>query len=62
MGVDAFDAHRTGSFSKRTRRCMAKREMQAHGMTRNDKRWWTAPLANNVAPWYTIDQISYSRK
>ncbi|HZT98095.1 MAG TPA: hypothetical protein VFA10_00450 [Ktedonobacteraceae bacterium] len=51
-GVAAFDAHRTGSFKQRTRRCMSRREMQTHGMTRNEKGWWMMPLVTNVAPWF----------
>lgn len=38
--VTAFDAHRTGSFSKRSRRCMTKAEMQAHGLERKPTGKW----------------------
>ncbi len=50
-GVAAFDEHRTGSFTQNTRRCLSVREMQARGMIRNDKGWWSLPLAPVPAPW-----------
>ena len=43
ISVEAFDAHRTGSFQNKTRRCMTEREMCAAGMVQNSKGWWLVP-------------------
>jgi len=50
-GVPAFDEHRTGSFAHRTRRCLSVQEIQAKGMTRDEKGQWTL-LEMQEAPWY----------
>lgn len=44
--VTAFDRHRTGSFSKDTRRCMSEAEMSKAGLERkpNGKWSWTADI------------------
>ena len=49
--VEAFDLHRTGSFSKRTRHCLSEEDMQAKGMTQNTKGWWMAPQRGKRNPW-----------
>ena len=43
ISLEAFDAHRTGSFRNKTRRCLTGQEMRAAGMTQNGKGWWVVP-------------------
>jgi hypothetical protein len=50
--LTAFDLHRIGNAERGKRRCLTPREMQTLGMMRNDKGWWTPPVATTVAPWY----------
>lgn len=40
-GIVAFDAHRTGKYTRKHRRCLTPIEMIARGMTHNAKGWWT---------------------
>jgi len=50
--VAAFDAHRTGNFARRTRRCLSTHDMQVAGMTRNAQGQWIPPMTQAPAPWY----------
>ena len=43
ISLEAFDAHRTGSFQRKTRRCLMAQEMCAAGMAQNSKGWWYFP-------------------
>ncbi len=36
----SFDKHRTGSFSRKERRCMSEQEMTAHGLAVNTVGIW----------------------
>jgi len=48
ISLEAFDAHRTGSFRNDTRRCMTEQEMRAAGMTQNSKGWWVVPAKSQA--------------
>jgi hypothetical protein len=50
--LTAFDLHRVGNAERGKRRCLTPKEMQALGMMRNEKGWWTPPVATAVALWY----------
>ena len=48
--LDAFDAHRVCSFSRRERRCISISEIQGFGMMQNAKGWWIRNIFNGVTP------------
>ncbi len=48
ISLEAFDAHRTGSFQQKTRRCLTEQEMRAAGMMQNSKGWWVVPAQSEA--------------
>lgn len=57
-GIVAFDAHRTGSFTRKQRRCLTQDEMKARGLTRNEKGWWTTLAQEQRAFWHPMHENS----
>lgn len=41
----AFERHRTGSFTERTRRCLSLKEMKLKGMSKNEAGYWISSKA-----------------
>lgn len=61
--ISSFDLHRIGRFEHRkARRCMTIREMQARGVTRNERGMWTTPMTTETAPWYTSTEERRARR
>lgn len=42
-GTAAFDQHRVGSYSRKTRRCLSQQEIQAIGGLKDERGWWIIP-------------------
>ncbi|HLI89070.1 MAG TPA: hypothetical protein VKV37_10315 [Ktedonobacteraceae bacterium] len=43
VSVKAFDAHRTGPYTRGGRRCLTPSELQAKGMVQDEKGRWRLP-------------------
>ena len=54
--LSVFDLHRTGSFQRRIRGCLAKQEMRERGMVQNEKGWWMRSAFAGVLPWSVSEE------
>jgi hypothetical protein len=48
----AFDKHRRGDFTDRTRRCLSTQEMQGSGMQRSRTGFWVGRAFTGQADWW----------